>query len=365
LNVVDLFAGAGGWDYAATLLGYDVVGFENDRAAICTRLAANFTTINADLATYPPYAYTKPFQMLLASPPCQAFSIAGKRLGEEDPRGKLVHVPLEWVFWHQPMYVAFEQVPGALRYWERAAYEMRGWGYSVWTGVLNAEQHGVPQTRQRAILIARRDEKEAKPPPPTHSRYYSRTPERLDPSVLPWISMAKALGWEDSDLVRTRGDRQTPGGNLFSVAAQDGAATEKVRSWFRERPAYTLSGGGGHTGGAEPFSRAERRAMGLASGTRPAPTLVGTRRSDEGMIIGRKLAPGEERNPAHGGWTLRNGRAEAGASDGVRISVEEAALLQSFPHDFPWRGARTAQFQQIGNAIPPRLAHAILVTLTT
>lgn len=77
MNVVDLFAGPGGWDVGAQRLGLDPVGIEWDDAACQTRRAAGLTTVQGDVAQLDPLDY-QPCDLLIASPPCQAWSKAGR-----------------------------------------------------------------------------------------------------------------------------------------------------------------------------------------------------------------------------------------------------------------------------------------------
>ena len=151
---------------------------------------------------------------------CQGYSMAGKGSGRKalddvlnmldsaaytdparlrdfgqhgiDERDVLVLSPLAYIYRDRPRYVALEQVPAVLPVWEAYAERMLEWGYDVKVATLHAEQYGVPQTRKRAILVASL-EGEAHLPTPTHSRYYSRSPQKLDKGVKPWVSMFEAL----------------------------------------------------------------------------------------------------------------------------------------------------------------------------
>ena len=249
--VLDLFAGSG-WGVALQQLDVPEYGVEIMKEAIETRRINGMETVYTD-AWDIDLAAALDFDTMIASPSCQSFSMAGKgsgrkalddvlkaiedrrfesmdelrRLAEEvgDERTAHVLIPLAYIHRYRPIYVALEQVPTVMPVWRAYAEVLEGWGYSVWTDVMHAEQYGVPQTRKRAILIARRDGKTVKPPVPTHSRYYSHDPKRLDPGVEKWVSMAEALGR------------------------------------LAERPAPTVTGGGIMTGGWEPFGPGGRRAI--------------------------------------------------------------------------------------------------------
>jgi DNA (cytosine-5)-methyltransferase 1 len=333
--IVDLFAGPGGWDEGARLAGYtgELVGIETDAAACATAEAAGHARIKADVAAYDPAEFTD-VDGLIASPPCTTFSRAGKRAGLDDPRGQLVWQPLRWAETLRPRWVACEQVPDVLPIWQIIAARLREWGYSTWTGVLNAADFGVPQVRRRAILIARRDGHPAQPPPATHGR---NAAEGLFGDVQPWVTMADALGWGLPD-----------------------------------RPSWTVPSGGTDTGGAEVFANAQCRAKlrmmaagqtGLAKPRDPAaqPSDAITGKGTAYWVHERPATTvqGDPRigRPGHKDRDQGEAQFDQGA---VRVTVQEAATLQGFRPDYPWQGTKTAQYQQVGNAVPPLLAAAIL-----
>lgn len=358
MRVIDLFAGAGGWDVALRELGMEGEGVENMDAARATRELNGMPTIESDVWDW----LAKPrgrYGMLIASPPCPTFSMTGRGAGRRalgeienliasrafldvdtlhdfgkthDPRTSLVLAAMNAIARDLPMYVAFEQVPPALPVWRWCARVLTEWGYSVASDVIDAVEYGVPQTRRRAVLVARADGVPARLPVPTHSRYHRTDPKRLDEGLLPWVSMREALGWGPGVVGMPRiDDGRDPGiqigdtvyreRDMRDVEKPSATVTGKSRSWKR----FTSN---------DKFAHAAYREE-----WQPAPTITG-------------------------GHDTNNRRWLDGETS-TRVSVEEVAVLQSFPPGHHFSGSMTKQYLQVGNAVPPLLAKAILSELAS
>lgn len=374
--VVDLFAGAGGWDIGAAAAGVTTVGIESWGRACETRAAAGLPTIRADLTTYQaPLGAT--VEGLIASPPCQAWSQAGnreasghaealQRLVAYTPTGRIADdahayamshdlpdlwlavVPLVWALRHRPRWVAFEQVPAVLPLWRTAAHALEREGWSCWTGVLNAADYGVPQTRQRALLLARVDQP-AVPPPATHDR--DPRAGLFGDALEPWVSMSDALGW--------------PSHADEFVAASTRSATVRNGS----QPASTILANAAKQGGWKPGGgRDDAQAVEIddpsptitakASGqwwwTRPATTVQGDTRI---WPPGHKINADDRRRLGDHAAERYGDRAGTNA---IKVTLDELAALQTFPPGYPFRGNKNERSTQIGNAVPPLLAHCII-----
>lgn len=356
-RIVDLFGGAGGWEEGLRRLGQAALGIESDPLASAAARAAGHERLEADVADLDPSEFG-PLWGLVASPPCQAYSIAGRKLGRvdkerviacarelaagddsrrehleacADPRSLLTVEPLRWALELRPRWIALEQVPAVLGLWELFAGMLESHGYSSATGCLSAERYGVPQVRKRAFLVASLDGPVALPEPTHrsfHPRRHSVPAEELD---LPnWVSMAEALGWGP--------EPATLRSNHTSSGRIPGGAPRSL-----DRPSFTLIGSS-YTWRIEPGVRQEdvRPRPGWAR-RRPATTVLG-----EPRVFGPGCWP---RN----GHPARKVRRET-----VRVTVEQASILQGFRHDYPWQGPRTARFRQIGNAVCPPVARAVL-----
>lgn len=313
-QIIDLFAGPGGLDVGATWLGIPVIGIELDDGACATRKAAGLDTIQGDVREHGPVDFPHA-TVLTGGPPCQTFTVAGTGSGrrslekvvecidgmldhpEGDPirgwstdeRTELILEPLRWAIRATRADAPFEaivleQVPAVLPVWEAFGEVLEQHGYRCAVGILRSEEFGVPQTRRRAILIARLGDAPVALPTPTHEAFSKATRSQGLLVREPWVSMAQALGRDTS----------------FTVISNYGS-------------------------GGDPRNRGQRTS------DEPAATVTGK------VMRNRLRLPG-------GDWD--------------RLSHREAGVLQTFPFDFPWSGPDIGQ--QIGNAIPPRMAVHVL-----
>lgn len=344
---LDLFAGSG-WAVACRWVGIRDLGVELMPEARGTRDLNGFETPFDDVSLLQNHQLRNlGIKIHIGSPPCQTYSVSGKGQGREaldrviigakqiavgkmwrpqdddDPRTWLALEPLRLLLMQMPEYFIWEQVPTVLPVWEVCADIARSVGYHTVTGIVNSEQYGVPQTRRRAVIMGRLS-KSIGFPQPTHSQYYVNDPLRMDSGVLPWVSMAQALGWadgvvgfprlaDDAETI-TIGGEQYRARDMHPTSRPAPNLTEKARSWKR-------------------FYRNGNQAnAAVRSVDSPAPTIM----------FGARL------------------NATDWLPGGERVTIVEAAALQTFPPDHKFAGSKTKVYLQIGNAVPPLLGKVLL-----
>ena len=244
----------------------------------------------------------------------------------------LVLEPARWIMGSPSLrWVALEQVRQVLPLWEVYAECLRARGFSVWCGLLNSADYGVPQTRIRAILTASLDVR-CERPEPTHAQHPIPS---LFGTPSGWVSMAEALGWgfdEPSATVSGGGGTERP----------SPALTTNVRLWH--------------------FRASSQKHAAIRPVTAPAPAIMFGHSANEVTWVTKRPATTVAADPriAAPGWRTGTERQH---DHSIPITVQEAAILQSFPADYSWQGPKTRQFEQCGNAIPPRLAAHALASL--
>ena len=406
--ILNLFAGPGGWCEGARIAGYSgwSVGIEHDLPACRTAVAAGHPRVCADVATYPLHVF-RDVDGLIASPPCPTFSAAGQGAGRHltailctaltrlqrgrngvaeavhfgtqvlravalarEPKwtraqrsewarrqarmSALVLQPLRYTLALQPRWIALEQVDAVQPIWNHMAVVLRELGYRVWTGVLSAERYGVPQTRKRAILVARCDGLPVGPPSPTHQAYragqaVSTEPDLFGDPLPPPVSMAEALGWGMTGRPSVTVVTVRPGGGSV---LDGGTGTREVFDRAQATGGWAMRNG-------NQANACERRAC------EPAGTLFFGQRTNAVDWVMDRPATTVQGDPriAPPGHRDRDGGEPQFGEHTVRVTVQEAAMLQSFRPDYPWKGTKTQKYQQVGNAVPPLLAAAVLRSL--
>lgn len=317
LRSIDLFCGAGGLTLGLREAGIETVcaiDFEPYRLATFASHSPKADIKNADIRSVSFLPYRGQVDIVCGGPPCQPFSSGGLRAAAGDRRDMLPEF-LRVVREVQPWAFLMENVPG-LTVGERSRYlagvvaEFEALGYQVAWQILNAAHYGVPQKRRRLFVVGILD------------RLFRFSLPTHGPGRLPFVSVAEAL----------RG------------CAEGEPNPSKVV--FAKNPDLRPSPYDGHlfNGGG--------RAINLAQ---PCPTILASAGGNKTHFLDtRNLVP-EYHAHLTRGVNPRSGTL-AGAH---RLTVEQSARIQTFPSGLTFAGPRSAQYHQVGDAVPPRLAAVI------
>ncbi len=330
-TVLSLYSGAGGLDCGFRDAGFEIVAaVESDRWAVETyRANLGAHVVHGELPGVVPLGASG-VDVIIGGPPCQGFSVIGK-MDPGDPRSTHVHAFMDLVARFSPRAFVMENVKALAvsDRWSAVRDDLRrtarALGYQVDLFLLNAADFGVPQTRERMFLIGTRGMAPLCPLP---------TSKGSPPSVREALRGLPAFGEPGNDALCAA--RVIPASRpVMRPRAHHGSLlfNGSGRPLDLSGPAKTLPASMG--GNATPIIDQEE----LASGAEPwvrgyhARLLAG-----EGPI---KVAPDRLR----------------------RLTVQEAAALQTFDPSWQFRGPQVAQFRQIGNAVPPRLAKAVALSV--
>lgn len=352
-TVIDLFAGCGGMTAGFLASNRDfrtVAAVEWDLAAAAT-YAANFGEAHTHWIDIADFKDVPKADVVMGGPPCQGFSNLGSR-DPADPRNKLWMEYVRVVLAANPQTFVLENVDRfskssefGLLMSELENGRLKKWKHHTWA-VLNAADYGVPQRRQRTILIASRVGPIALPEP-THSKDGHGG---LDP----WSGVRTAI--EGLPYMPSTTDLPDTTTNFFGQRLRGTFKMSEIHFGRNPNPVSLerydcVPPGGGRFDLPDhllPRCWAEK-----ASGTTD---VMGRMRWDTpSLTIRTEFFKPEKGRYLHPQWdpdvpALRVNRV---------ITHQEAALIQTFPQDFLWVGSKTEIARQIGNAVPSRLAEAI------
>ncbi|MFF5703455.1 DNA cytosine methyltransferase [Streptomyces sp. NPDC012794] len=298
--IVHGFAGIG-WSEALPL-GSREVGLELNWQACRTRIAAGHRTIQCDVTQYPTHPFKGRATSKIDSPPCPGFGKSGKGLGLLDL--PLVHQAVEDLSRGKDTRAQLDAA--CLDERSILTAEPMRWHYDLQPKWIAMEQvpSVLPVWEQYAGILQRWG--------------YSAVAGVLDAADYGLGQQRKRAVLIASRLQAVTLPAPTHGG---PGQPPHTSMAEAIGWGYTQRPAPTVTGGGTATGGAEPFGNGSRQGMRKAIGT--------DRWADRGI---RSLTP----------------------------TVAECAALQGFRPGLDFHGRKGQQYLQVGNAVPPPLARAVL-----
>lgn len=343
-DVISLFSGAMGLDIGLTKAGLNIlIGQDFDTACVATMRANGHKVVcgdireisEVDLLEQTRLAQGEPF-LICGGPPCQPFSTAGKRLGINDPRGSLFMDFIRMINYIRPRFFIMENVKGIMSaplkhiplverdkndpdqqlgtVLDVILSEFNKLGYKTVYGILDAVNYGVPQFRERFVLIGSRDNEDIFMPFPTHFQMHQ------DPKYR-WRTLKDTIKDLENDCGECAAFSKERLSYL-SLVPEGGNWRDLPEKIQKEAMGGAYNSGGGKVG----FYR-------RLSYSQPSPTLVTSPVQKATMMC----HPTQNRP----------------------LSITEYARIQQFPDGWKFMGSSAAKYRQIGNAVPVGLAYAL------
>jgi DNA (cytosine-5)-methyltransferase 1 len=362
LNAIDLFCGAGGLSEGFRQAGYKVLAGNDINVAASQTYLETHPESQFLLGPIQDFSVGQICQaagvtpgelsVLLGGPPCQAYSVYNHQRGMHDARATLFREYLRVVEGMKPEWIVIENVTGLTSIAggsvvDAIKTELNKLGYDVRWRILRAEEYGVPQERRRIVFIGNRLGLPILFPEPTHGAQDSG----LEPFTTVWGAI--------SDLPPLRNGEKydkvtyaTAASNSFQTCLREGA-----HEFVCNHEAPRLSA----------INETRMKHIPIGGSWRDIPHdllpdgMKRAKRSDHTKRYGRMNPNGQSctvltKCDIHWGAYIHPYQDRA-------ISVREAARLQAFPDSFVFKGSRTEQYMQVGNAVPPLLGRSIAEAL--
>lgn len=349
LTVIDLFSGAGGLSRGFYDAGYDVLlGVDFDDAALQSfgNNHGDAKALKLDLFNHDNIkiikqnleSMNKTLDVLVGGPPCQGFSLAGKR-DENDERNVLYQAMVKTAELLKPRAVVLENVPGMLTLYDGKAKkaifkDFEELGYTMNVQILYAPDYGIPQIRKRVFFVGL-----------LNSKQKFEFPK-------PYLSPDNYITCEDaiSDLPSLEGDTRL---DLNIVREYSSEPKTEYQKQMRKKSKSVYN----HTPTNHTQKTIDHIAMVPDGGkyTDLPKELVGKFKYKESLHRYNSKKPS---------LTIDTGHRTHFHYKYNRIpTVRENARLQSFSDDFIFYGNKQAQYKQVGNAVPPLLGKAVAIKL--
>ena len=401
------FSGVGAFNQALKRLGIEyeeVFACDMDKYARQT-----FIHNYGEPKYYPTNVYdreipSESLDIYMTSPPCQAFSLAGKRLGKNDKRGILFFNSLEFIQVNKPRYFIFENVKGLLS--DDGGKTFSEWvnmlggksvngnavmfpyedsvPYHIYWKVLNAKDYGVPQNRERVFIIGIRDDKDNNFTFPAEEYLTKRLKDVLDDDVNEKYFLSEKMinGFLDhnkrhieeknQDGFNWKPKDENQIANCLRANAALCATDNSIKIKSATSKGYEEATDGDSINFSVPNSETRRGRVGkgvaqtLDTGCQQG-VLIGDYRTDEGF---RWREDGNSpcimasmRDKWNDKFTAQNPPITKNGYKIRRLTPRECFRLMDFPDSFTWPVSDSQAYKQAGNSIVVNVLYKILKRL--